>query len=93
MTELTLTKHARTRLQQRGLKAKDIELIAEYGETIERGLLMTAEAVDEALADLRNKISRLEKLKGRVLITDGEIAITTYRANHKKIGYLNESNT
>lgn len=85
MTELTLTKHVHIRLQQRGLKAKDIELIAEYGEAFERGLFMTTEAVDKALTDLRDKIRRLEKLKGRVVITDGSSAITTYRANYKKI--------
>lgn len=88
MTDLVLTKHAQARLQQRGLKLQDIELIGQYGEYVDKGILMTTDAVDEALASLKRRMKRLEKLRGRLLITDGDTVVTIYRATDKQTKLL-----
>jgi len=88
MTNLILTKHAQPRMQQRGLMDQDLELIGRYGHLVDDGILMTTKAVDEALAALKGRMKRLEKLKGRLVITDGNVVITTYRAKPKQIKAL-----
>ena len=86
MPELVLTKHAQARTQQRGLLNQDLELIGRYGHLVDDGILMTNKAV------LKGRMKRLEKLKGRLIITDGSVVITTYRAKPKQIKALLRKN-
>jgi hypothetical protein len=85
MTDFIVTNHADARLQQRGMKHKDIDLIKVYGEYVEDGILMTTKVTDEAISSLRRTVKRLEKLKGRLLITDGPVVITCFPATETQI--------
>jgi hypothetical protein len=85
MSNLIVTAHACARIQQRGMKHKDIDLIKRYGEYVDDGILMTAAVTDEAISSLRRTVRRLEKLKGRLLITDGPVVITCFPASEAQI--------
>jgi hypothetical protein len=85
MSKLRLTRHATARIQQRGMKLSDADIIREYGVVIDDGILMTTSAIADASAHLRKTLARLEKLSGRLLITDGEWVITGFKATPRQI--------
>ena len=85
---MEITAHAQKRMQQRGMKAADIELIINFGTSVPDGYLLRRKDVTEAVSDLKKDITRLERLEGRVVITSGETVVTVYptgRAKQKRL--------
>jgi hypothetical protein len=76
--------HAGQRLRQRGLQESDLERIRSSGEEFSEGYLMSDRAIRERVSMLKREIQRLERLKGAVLIEQGNTLVTVYRADRKR---------
>ena len=76
--------HANKRLQQRAMSLDDIEIIMAYGTPVPGGYLLRGQDINEAVSELKMQITALERLKGRVVIADGETVITAYPAGRRK---------
>ncbi len=81
---MNVSGHAEARLQQRGVHGSDIDLFLAYGSEFDDGLLMTNTAVAEAISKHRKVIRRLEKLRGKALITDRDVVVTTYNPSKRR---------
>lgn len=72
---LTYTRRAEMRMNQRGLRKKDVELVLQYGPQItDDRFELRRQDVHLAISRLRRDIQRFERLRGRVVVCDeGEI--------------------
>lgn len=88
---LTLTRHARERLRQRGLCDKDIELVLECGTdgSYGRVALLGCDVARE-VAECKRRIQTLERLRDWVVVCEGGIVVTCYnaagQARHRMLG-------
>jgi hypothetical protein len=82
MGNLDLTKHAQTRIQQRGFKTGDVDLIIELGTPIAGdAFLLTDEDVAREIAARHEEIRRLKRLRGtKAVLNEGDCVVTAYRA-------------
>jgi hypothetical protein len=90
---IALSGHCQVRLQQRGLKTRDMDLMMEFAEEVDDGYIMTNKARVNAIAELRRKLQRVERLGGVAFITNNGVAITTYRADRHRVRDLCEGRT
>ena len=82
MNDLIYSQHARTRMQQRGIRKVDIPIILEYGTQIddETYFMRNRDAARE-IETRKREIQTLSRLVNRkVVIRDGRI-ITAYPSN------------
>jgi hypothetical protein len=69
------TKHAVSRLQQRGIPMKITEVIYEFGEAIEKpggvqAYRLLDRTANELVQDLKRTINRIEKARHKILVID-----------------------
>ena len=82
MTDLIYSQHARTRMQQRGIRKADIPIILAYGTQIddETYFMRNRDAIRE-IETRKREIQALSRLVNRkVVIRDGRV-ITAYPSN------------
>lgn len=74
-----LTNHATTRMQQRGLRYSDMELLLQTAtQVFPDAYLLTNKDAEREIAARKREIQRLEKLKGRKVVVDGGVVLTQY---------------
>jgi hypothetical protein len=78
LPEFRLTPHAAVRLQQRGMKMTDVEMIMSFGTWSEDGPILCAKDYAEVEASIRRFLTRLQKLVGRTVIVQGDDVLTVY---------------
>ena len=91
--QIRLTLHARQRASQRGLTFADLDLVMEFGELVEDGYLMSTKAQNKARKALKKQggsevckaLQRLDHLRNVMVVEEGGLMITTYRADKKRI--------
>lgn len=77
----SITQHAETRMNQRGIRKEDFGLIlAAADQVASDAYLMTNEIVDEEIARRKKEIQQFERLRGKKLIVEGGTVITSYHA-------------
>lgn len=77
---LKVTRHADRRMQQRGFQTPDVQLVIEYGTLGPAGRIALRDRdVDKAISECKQRIQRLEHLRGCVIVTDGGHLVTCYR--------------
>ena len=82
MTNLSYTRHAKTRMQQRGIRKADIPIILTYGTQIddETYFMRNRDAARE-IETRKREIQALSRLVNRkIVIRDGRV-ITAYPSN------------
>ena len=82
---MQLTKHLQIRMQQRSVRYQDLKLFERFGTEIRDGIILLDRDIDYWTAALRQIIQRLEKLRGKALILDGDHALTTYSPSKKRL--------
>ncbi len=85
---MTITDHASNRLAQRAISAKDIDIVNRYGEARNRfggavELVITEKAASFAINLLKAEMKKIEKMKNKSYIMDGETIITAFHS-HKR---------
>ena len=77
--KLSTTRHGRTRMQQRGFRERDIEVIVKCGTAIRNGYhLLRNRDVDREIENCKRRIQTLERLRGSVAVVEGGSLITCY---------------
>ena len=87
MTAIGYTRHAETRMQQRGVRSGDVTLIIECGTQIDdETWLMRDRDVRREIERRRREIQALGRLKSTKVVMRGEQVITAYpsRPNDRK---------
>ena len=77
-------KHIRTRCQQRGIKERDLDLIAQVGTKTRDGLILTRKDISEVERETKRLVCRLSRLQDVFIAKDGETLITAYRAGRRQ---------
>ena len=79
MNNLHITRHAETRMSQRGLRKSDLDVILALGTGIgrDRIMLMKQDAVKE-IESLKKQIANIERLTGKVLVVSDGHLVTAY---------------
>ena len=77
---MTKTKHGRRRMQQRGYRDADIEVVMQHGTHVDDGYMLTNQDVHRTVERLKRRIRKLEGLKGTyVVLGESNELITAYR--------------
>jgi hypothetical protein len=93
--ELKLTRHAITRLRQRGFRPSDVDLVMEFGTATHDGVLLSKKDVErevavlkresreradsEKSAELRRRIAEIERLNGTAVFMEEGVVVSVYR--------------
>ena len=84
MNDITYTRHAETRTQQRGIRGRDIRLIQDLGTPVDRDTwLMRRRDVIREVANRKREIQTLERLNNRKVVIRDERVITAYPSRPK----------
>lgn len=85
-TPLHLSKHARTRIRQRGLKEADMELIRRTGTSIGDDCIVLLEKDSQReIAKRKQEIEDIQRLCGCVVILAESTVVTTYRSSPQRL--------
>ena len=80
----SITQHAEMRMNQRGIRKEDLGLLlATADQVASDAYLMTNEIADEEIARRKKEIQQFERLRGKKLIVEGGIIITSYHATRR----------
>lgn len=88
MLDLHITRHAQTRMDQRGLTEADIDLILAFGSEVEGGFVLRKKDVQAQLQQLRAQIQRIEKLEGKRVVVAKAHLVTAYHASSEDLKRL-----
>ena len=82
---LSYSNHAVTRIQQRGIRGKDIEMVIKAGTTIDDdSIVLLSRDVDREIKRRKQEIAMLERLRSvRVVLGKDQTVITAYHIQKK----------
>ena len=79
MSNLVYSNHARTRMQQRGLRERDVELIVDLGTQVSKdAYILRRQDVDREIELRRREIQALSRLRGRKVVVAADTVVTGY---------------
>lgn len=78
MSDLVLSRHATTRMAQRGFNMKDAELIALLGCEVEGGYFVRDKDCYEIERILKNALNQIQRVRGKRLVVDKNVIVTAY---------------
>ena len=82
---MRMSKHATTRMQQRGRSEDDIASIIAHGTRTPDGYLLLDRDADHRIHALKKEIGRIERLKGWAVITaENDVVVSLYPADRRK---------
>ena len=84
MTDLTITRHAETRMSQRGIRESDLDILLAHGTEIGPGrIALRKRDAQETIRRLKKRIANIERLTGKVLVvTEGRL-VTAYHGSKR----------
>ena len=81
MINLVYTRHAESRMRQRGTRTGDEELVLEFGTQIDdETWFLRDRDVKQALVNMKRTMQRLSRLSCRKVVLRGDRIITSYRS-------------
>jgi hypothetical protein len=87
-TKARLTRHAQARLDQRGFRQDDVELLSWLGRPVEGGLMVCRKDALRVAARLQELADRYKRLAGSRLVIEGDAIVTAYRPGRRKARHL-----
>ena len=79
MSGLVYSRHARMRMQQRGLRKRDVELILDLGTRIsDDAYILRRQDVDREIELRRHEIQTLSRLRDREVVVASDTVVTGY---------------
>lgn len=75
----TLSRHVVTRARQRGYRATDLELLAEFGTCTPDGAVLLRRDVERIRREVTRLLARLDRLAGTAVILRGETLVSVFR--------------
>lgn len=93
MNDLSFTRHAETRMRQRGFRNADIGLVLSVATRVaEDAFFLSDKDAAREIERRRREIQQLERLRGTKLIVEGENVITLYHSDRKQSRGANRRN-
>ena len=81
MSDLTYSRHAEVRMNQRGVRPFDIELILQCGSEIGDDVyFLSRKDAERAIRRRKSEIQALERLSNHKLVRAGDTIVTCYRS-------------
>lgn len=75
-----ITDHAQRRMQQRGVRTEDLDLVIQCGSLVSKdSVLLLKKDVEREIRKRKREIQALERLKGCKLVIRDNAVITLYR--------------
>src|SRR5690348_13706053 len=84
MSALKITEHAAIRMSQRGIMAKDAELIVLIGTEIDDGYLVRENDYKEAERGLKRLLQGFRRLVGKRLVVKDGLIVTAYHPSRPR---------
>jgi len=85
VTSFRISRHAGQRMQQRGIRKEDVNLILEWGTSVDDDVTLLREKdVDCAIRQREPGIDRLRRLCGTKVVYREGVIVTCYRATEKQ---------
>lgn len=75
MNNLILTRHATSRMSQRGMRQSDLNILMQFGEQISDDALMITQNTGKKI------IHSIERLMNKKFIIEGDVLVTAYQPN------------
>ena len=76
---LSFSSHAQTRMRQRGLSERDVEMIVQCGTDVRRGLrLLRGKDIDNEIKRIKRRMQDLERLRNCAVVMEDDTIITCY---------------
>ena len=86
MTGVSISRHAGQRMQQRGIRKEDLDLVLECGTPVDDDVTLLREKdVDDAIRQREREIDRLRRLCGAKIVRREGVVVTCYRATRKQV--------
>ena len=81
---MMMTKHAKRRMAQRGIKLKDAELLEIIGTPVDDGYLVRTKDCQSAEREIKQLLDRIRRLEGKRLVTvDGKL-VTAFHIRRRE---------
>jgi len=84
VSALTITKHAASRMSQRGLMPGDADLIVLIGTEVADGYVVREKDYQEAERSLKQLLHRFRRLVGKRLVVESGIIVTAYHLSKRQ---------
>lgn len=82
--DINYSSHALTRIRQRGIRERDMDLILRIGTPIDSdSVLVLDKDVDREIRLLKQRIDAVERLRGIRAVVAENTVVTVYRASEK----------
>ena len=73
MNNLSISRHAETRMSQRGIRQSDLDILIQFGEQISDDAFMITQKAAKTL------IHKIERLVNTKFIIEGDMLVTAYK--------------
>lgn len=84
--KIEISNHAERRFQQRGFRDRDMGLLVRLGTWLDdHCVLMRNKDVDREIANRKQEIQVLERLRGCKVVCRGDIIVTAYRPTRARL--------
>ena len=84
MTELQYSGHAERRMNQRGIRKNDVELVHHYGTRLDdQSFLLKKQDVAREIWRRKKEIQALERLSGCKVVLSGDVVVTAYHSTQR----------
>lgn len=94
MNDLCLTRHAETRMRQRGFRNADVGFVLRVATRVaDDAFFLSHKDAAREIERRRREIQQLERLRGTKLIVEGENVITLYHSDRKRSRQANRKRT
>ena len=81
MLDLVTSRHAEKRLNQRGIRPEDVDLLLNSATRVAQdAYLLTNGDVEREIVRRKKEIQQLERLRGLKLVVEGDTLVTAYRS-------------
>ena len=81
---MMMTKHAKRRMAQRGIKLRDAELIEIIGTPVDDGYLVRTKECQSAEREIKQLLHRIRRLEGKRLVTANGTLVTAFHITRRE---------
>lgn len=78
------TRHASERQNKRGIRKSDVAALLTMGNDNNGRVWLSSAEINQEIAVRKDEIACLERLRGKVVIVDGNAIITVYRKDRRR---------
>ena len=84
MSSLQLSPHVEMRMRQRGLRDSDLVLAMEVASAVSDDVwFVTDEDVSREISCLKQRLQRIERLRGMKVVVSNDTVVTAYRSTSR----------